>query len=906
MKKDMIFCAVIFAAASCSDIPPVQVEPKPTASFTAVCEGHSKVAIDDSYILSWEKGDEILVSDGKRAAVFRTGDSGTQAEFRADGMIISAERTYTAVWPASAAALRDGVMRVNVPAQTEAAAGVYPPCPAVALSGGAARNMLFSNVCGLISFDVTGKDVKTLIFEGAGGETLSGSITIEDFATGGFTVSEPSLSVSLTSEKGIAPGRYYAAVLPQTFSKGMKVTLVGKDGSCVTREYEAFTLGRSMYVNLDRIDEGRFLRYVINDAQQLQAFLDDAPLCEPFVKAVLASDIYLDGKELAPAASYRGTFDGDGFGIHGWNSTCPLFGELGKEAVVKNLGIGATCTFTIGSGESFAPIAAVNHGKISACVNNADIKGSVANESYIIGGIAALSDGSIENCINRGVMDISGTLDGAGGIVGRFSGNTENPAVSGCTNEGSITLSGTVPAASGIAARSGSGGAIRSCKNNGSVRIEAAGAVDSLFAGGIAAASGASIENCTNTGSIVVSGNAALLANAGGIAGRCTAGYIHACTNSGGIHTDVLCPDVSAAGVAGWCSVPVRSSTRNEGNVLVEDRDAGKTYAGGVIGYSTSTYSDICNSGEICVNVGPLGGQAMLGGIAGYMNNSSLPSKSLITGQNSGKVRLCGGKGNESKDIFYVAGVVGNTSIPNVSHSNTTWASCNTNHGEIETDVPLTVYVGGVFGRVTGSGIAASTSTVSGARNDGSINVTNPGKNSCIGGVVGRHGRGMLGNANSFGQAGCPASLTVTGADSSVSVGTYAGHAATDNGGNYPACCMYVSGFSCCGSLEAHGATAGVLIGKASLTGNSTSNGIMLGTSASERPKISVSFNFNGVTIDSPASEAFTVNTFFGKIEPSTTTTRTKTDGSSLKNVYYFCTSKNNTEVPYTDGLQQF
>lgn len=906
MKRFVIMNACLMAAAACTNISPIPVEPKPVAGFTATCEGHTKVAIDDSYMLSWENGDEIFVSDGVKSTVFRTSGSGSSAEFVSEGIIISSSKTYSAVYPAAASRLEDGQVTVDVPAVSAAIPDKYPECPAVAVSDGASREMTFRNVCGLLSFDVTGKDVRSLIFEGLGGEVMAGRIAIDDFAGCSFSVLEPEASVSIGAEKAMVPGRYYVSVLPQTFCKGLKVTMVKTNGSSVSREYEPFVLGRSMYVNLDKIDEGRYIRYVINDAEQLQAFLEDAPLCEPYVNAVLASDIDLNGFALAAASSYKGTFDGDGYSLYGWEGDSPLFEVLEDSGVVENLHIGMSCCLTAGKGSMFAPVAGVNYGRIASCVNNADIRGVIDDSGYLIGGIAAESYGSIENCTNKGMIDIDGALAGIGGIVGMFHGRTGDSALSGCTNDGSVISAGTVHAIGGIAAR-GSGGVLRSCRNSGAVKMEPEEPVDSLMAGGIAGVLDASVENCTNAGDLSVAGNARITVAAGGVVGRCEgeANYIHACTHEGEVYADAACPEVNVGGVAGWCSVPVRSSTKSDGNVLAEDRAAGNLYAGGVIGQSMSTYNAVYNNGNVTVNVGADGGQVMMGGVAGYMGNSALKSSSLITGQNNGNVKLTGGVGNDSREIFYIGGVVGNTAIPNVSHSNTSWATCNTNHGTIETDVPMTVYVGGVFGRVTGAGVAANAACVSGARNDGDIIVSGPGPDSCVGGVVARHGRGRLGNANAFGQAAKPASIIVSGADESVSVGSYAGYVSTDNGGNYPACCMYLSGFSCYGNVDAGNATAGVLVGRAALTGKSTSNGIMLGSSSSERPKISSSFVFNGMTIDDPASGDFTVGTFFGRIMPSATTTRTKTDGTSLKNVYYFCAGGVNGEVSYTAGLQK-
>lgn len=903
MKKILFTFTCVFAVFSCTGIVPIQVEPKPVAIFSASCEGHTKVTIDESFVLCWEKGDEILVSNGTKSNVFVAGNSGTSVDFTAVGMIISETAAYSAVFPAELAAFDAGKVTVSVPDNYEAVPGVYPQSPAVAVSDGTSRHFEFRNLCALVSFEVTGNDVKSLVFEGLDGETLAGKIAVNDFSTCDFTVADGRTSVTLSSVRKMTPGRYYVTLLPQTFEKGIKVTIVKTDDSSVTREYDPFSLERSMYIDLEKLDEGRFLRYVIKDASDLQAFCDDAPLCESYVTAFLADDIDLDGVLLRPASSYKGRFDGDGHSLNRWHSDAPLFRTVEEGAVIENLHIGLNCSFTTGPGGFSALIAGVNRGRISACVNNADITGAVNDVKGLVGGIAAVSFGSVENCVNRGVLTVEGTPCGVGGIVGGYYSLEGGTALSGCRNEGSISLTGNIKFAGGIAAI-GKGGIIRSCSNEGALTM-AAGQVDSLIAGGVAGRIDGSLENCVNSGDVSVSGKAFTLASLGGVTGMCvgTSGNILTCSQSGSVTVGVESPQVNAGGIAGWSSLPVGSGSRNEGRISVGENASGKVYAGGVIGQSTSTFNTVYNNGDVTVCVGATSGQVMLGGVAGYMNNSSLPSKSLVTGQNNGTVKLSGGIGNESTDIFYAAGVVGNTTVPNVSHSNTTWATCNTNHGQIEVDVPLTVYVGGIFGRVTGTGVAATTLNVSGAKNDGSIQVSSPGMNSCVGGIVGRHGRGALGNANGFGLAAKPASIVVTGADESVSVGAYAGYVSTDNGGNYPGCVLYVSGFSCYGSIQAEGATAGVLIGRAAMTGNSTSNGIMLGTSNSERPKISSEFVLNGVKIDDPSSDVFNVNTFFGKIIPSSTSTKLKTDGTPLKNKYYFCTAKETAEVSYIEGI---
>ena len=114
--------------------------------------------------------------------------------------------------------------------------------------------------------------------------------------------------------------------------------------------------------------------------------------------------------------------------------------------------------------------------------------------------------------------------------------------------------------------------------------------------------------------------------------------------------------------------------------------------------------------------------------------------------------------------------------ISNMSHQETSWDKCNSNTGNISVSSPVRVIAGGVYGREKGTGMTITAHvggrTVSGAKNRGNIEVSNLSANSRIGGIVGQHGQGVLGNANNFGRysSSAPASndfasIIVTGAD---------------------------------------------------------------------------------------------------------------------------------------------
>ena len=186
----------------------------------------------------------------------------------------------------------------------------------------------------------------------------------------------------------------------------------------------------------------------------------------------------------------------------------------------------------------------------------------------------------------------------------------------------------------------------------------------------------------------------------------------------------------------------------------------------------------------------------------------------------------------------------------------------------------------------------------------GVITVTNPGKDSYIGGVIGAHGRGQLGNANGFGESDTKiGKIVVTGADASTYVGGYVGYLKTDNGAG-----TTISGCGFRGEISADGATAGVIAGYVGMTGASNKNVIKLGSAhtlnddgsikSSERPKISKNFKFNGDVVGDFSLSIVVQSQYFGKIAPSTT------EGNTFAGKYFFQTAGVSDNLDsFKDGL---
>ena len=163
-------------------------------------------------------------------------------------------------------------------------------------------------------------------------------------------------------------------------------------------------------------------------------------------------------------------------------------------------------------------IVAVNNGIINNCINNATV--TERNSSGYVGGITAYcyADGNIINCKNYGA--ISSTTSNIGGIVGQSSGTIANCENFGDVTDTEINVGIGISNIGGIAGISN--GTVTNCKNSGKISGD-------LFVGGIIGENISNyIKNCENSGAI--NGNLT-----GGIAGYITNGALVNCINSSSV-----------------------------------------------------------------------------------------------------------------------------------------------------------------------------------------------------------------------------------------------------------------------------------------------------------------------------------------------------------------------------------
>lgn len=201
--------------------------------------------------------------------------------------------------------------------------------------------------------------------------------------------------------------------------------------------------------------------YQIGTAAELAWFADAVQNGQTAISAKLTANINLNGKawtafgkydyKLEGKSGFAGTLDGDRHIVSGLKSTEGLVSCLSSVGTVKNL----------------------------------TVIGTVSGSSHV-GGIAATSSGTVENCLFDGTVTTSSSSASAGGIVGRAS----------------------------------KGNRIVNCVNTGDIKNTCTSYSSTLNIGGIVGYTYGTVENCYSTGNVSARTDRDTNKGIGGIAGQ--------------------------------------------------------------------------------------------------------------------------------------------------------------------------------------------------------------------------------------------------------------------------------------------------------------------------------------------------------------------------------------------------
>ena len=357
----------------------------------------------------------------------------------------------------------------------------------------------------------------------------------------------------------------------------------------------------------------------IKTAEELVQFLAAASTCAETDVFTLGSDIDLAGVDITPAASFAGTFDGNGKSIKNMSVQNALFAELSgtvKNLKMENAALNYTGTWPDMTG--YALVASKSTGTILNCDINGNIKISAPGTDaegtkarlYCAGIVGEMTTGTIEGCKFSGSVDVelkekSRNISSIAGVVARagVDGQTGKVIVKDCVNEASIKF--LFSGASKAMEKFGIGGVVGQTPSNSKVSD-----TGRNFDCGI-------IQNVVNRGNIeweYPAGGSGSYPCLGGVVGA-VEGELHHAENYGTLKytgsKTTAATDASIGGVAGYVTGNA-SDCHNYGTITL---DSG--FAGGTALAQNGGNTDWSTFGGVFGNVGPF--------IANKTNNSATP-----------------------------------------------------------------------------------------------------------------------------------------------------------------------------------------------------------------------------------------------------------------------------------------
>ena len=277
---------------------------------------------------------------------------------------------------------------------------------------------------------------------------------------------------------------------------------------------------------------------------------------------------------------FKGTFDGNGKTVSGVyiddatsNANLGLFGYLGQDGKIENVGVVDSYVKGTGKETSVGGVCGLSSGSIEDSYNAGLVEGG---EYAFIGGVCGYSVGSILNSYNAGSVkrgegiDVETEFPKVGGVCGYSAGSILNSY-----NAGSVGGVGSVISVGGVCGDSF--GSILNSYNAGSVE----GTGEYVFVGGVCGnnsndgfGSSGSISNSYNVGSVKGIGEYADVGGVCGFSGGSIANSYNTTSVTGG-------DGASVGGVCGSSGGSIANSY-NTGSVTGGDGAS----VGGVCGYN--------------------------------------------------------------------------------------------------------------------------------------------------------------------------------------------------------------------------------------------------------------------------------------------------------------------------------
>lgn len=705
MKKTILAAFCLMGAIACSNELEYQNDNRTV--LTLELPGATKTVLGDAQDgmrpVLWCKGDKISVNGVVSNPLDVEGNA-----LKADFVLIEqVSAPYEIIYPAGM--VKDAAT-ITLPAGQNYAAGDNIVSGSMPMAGYSdTESVMMKQVCGILGIRLKMGTEANLIryieVTALGGEPVCGDFSV-DFQNSTLSSEAKDANViRMEVQKTFPAGsaNTFNVILPAgVYSAGFQVKVVDENGRAMVRSIKGSReLGAGKLMLMPELefvpnseDKGVEIatpedwnsfataynagEYPDSQIATITADLDFSSVgADEFVTLGLR-----DGAKQSPAGKvkyFAGTLNGNGKRIMNLKADVPFIQAIGTGALVKDINIDKTCSFTPWYGgekqlEFGSLIGYCSNGTVQNCTSAATITVSqcnaVANKfPFYVGGLVGRNrSANISDCTNSGeivanatyVADADSTKNNLN--IGGFTGYCSNPdgVLKKCANTGNISVASTARNiyVGGICAKA-SAGTITGCSNSGAITASTVRAdgdpCQSIYLGGLFGIVDANkeqsieITGCSNSGDIT-SASDVKQQTIGGIAGRLSTYNVKFTGNTtlGNITTKAALQSLFCGGVFGRVTASQTLTFSGEpctGNINIgatESSNQAFIYCGGLIGQTTKNITiggDVTCKSNITYDISAaanIAAESFFGGIIGCaygapINISGMKASGVIT-----------------------------------------------------------------------------------------------------------------------------------------------------------------------------------------------------------------------------------------------------------------------------------
>lgn len=714
MKKTILAAFCLMGAIACSNELEYQNDSRTV--LTLELPGTTKTVLGDAQDgvrpVLWCKGDKISVN-GVASQALAIEENVPTASFVFEKELSA---PYSIIYPASMA--KDGGAVITLPSQQKAASGdniVSGSMPMAGYSDIGASVIKMGQLCGILGIHLKAGSQTCLIryieVTATGGEPVSGDFSVDcqscklSSEAQGVNVIRMEVQKALSTESA----NTFNVILPAgVYSAGFQVKVVDENGRAMVRSIKGsrkLEAGKLMLMpELTFVPNGEEKGVEIATPEDWNSFATAynageypdsqiATIIADLDFTLVSADKFVtlglrDGAKQSPdgqAKYFAGTLNGNGKRIMNLKSDVPFIQAIGTGALVKDVNIDKTCSFTpwYGGEKQFefgSLIGYCSDGTVKNCTSEATVTVSqcnaVANKFplYVGGLVGRNRSANISDCTSSAtiVSDATYVTDAEAATdlyIGGFTGYCSNPngVIENCSNTGNISVASTARNiyVGGICALT-SAGTIKGCNNSGAIIVSSGRTSGDpckfIYLGGLFSVVDASgdeqylkVIECSNSGDITSNSNVKQLI-AGGIAAQLSTNKAEFTntTNAGNITTTAALRNLFCGGLFGRISATQTLNLSGEpftGTINIgttESNNYTQLYCGGLIGQTTENITiggDVTCKSNITYDISAaanIAAESFFGGIIGCaygapINISGMKASGVITIQSPSK-----------------------------------------------------------------------------------------------------------------------------------------------------------------------------------------------------------------------------------------------------------------------------